>query len=312
LLAVYQRDDKFLLRQIEPQLDAYAVEDLFSKPNDVTVRMPFSVRWTGVLETVRPGRYEFEAIGSGPYRIQLGGETLFEQHPNVPEEPRSVARSAMLPVGAHPLEVVWDSTKRAHTSRRIFQLYWTPPDGTRELIPPSSFRLPTVGGEHTEPFPTIGVQPTPTPIHLTTGSRVSLTELQPSAVEFGFAPPRMNQSIAGPRISLGGTEYARGIGAHAWCRMTYAVPSGAAEFEAIVGLADGIKGCDKASVTFELRDQHDKVLYDSGVIDGTADPKLVRIPLHGVSALTLAVTDAGDGIDCDHANWAEPSFVMAK
>ena len=38
-------------------------------------------------------------------------------------------------------------------------------------------------------------------------------------------------------------------------------------------------------------------------------PRLVDLPVAGVSELTLVVTDAGDGINCDCANWADARLV---
>jgi 4-amino-4-deoxy-L-arabinose transferase-like glycosyltransferase len=309
LMAVYTKNDQPVLTTIEPHLNCFAVEDLLRRPNGVPVHTPFTVSWTGLLQVDVPGMYEFEAEGSGSYVVTLDGETLLQQSVQKPEEPRRARAKRELASGAHPLAAVWDSTRRAHTSRRLFQLYWTPPEGRRELIPPPHFRRSADVSEG-EPLPTLAIPPTPTPIALAPGERVALTELQATSVSFGFAPPRINQSWGGPPITMGGIEYERGIGVHAWCRMTYPVPSNAAELQAIVGLSDGIKECPKASVTFEIRDVHDRLLYESGIVDVFTPPKLASARVEGTPAVTLIVTDGGNGIDCDHANWAEPSFIL--
>jgi len=312
LLAVYKRNDLPVLNTVEPNLNCFAVEDLLHPPNDVPLRMPLTVTWNGLLQVDTPGSYEFEAEGTGPYTVTLDGETLFQQMVQTPEEPRRARAKRTLTAGTHPLAAVWDSTRRAHTSRRLFQLYWVPPAGRRELIPPPHFRYLSEGTTD-QPLPTLAIPPTPTPIALAAGERVSLTTLETTTVSFGFAPPRINQSWGGPPISVGGIEYGHGIGVHAWCKMTYAVPSNAVAFESIVGLAEDVKeGCTKASVTFEVRDDHENLLYDSGIIDVYAQPKLAHADLKGTRTITLIVTDAGDGIDCDHANWAEPAFVLGQ
>jgi hypothetical protein len=92
--------------------------------------------------------------------------------------------------------------------------------------------------------------------------------------------------------------------------MTYAVPARAAAFQAIIGLSDTIGACDKASVTFEVRDQNGRLLHTSGVIERDTPPRPIRVGLRGATEITLVVTDAGDGIDCDHANWAVPAFIL--
>jgi hypothetical protein len=139
LSAFYQRPDGMTLQVIDPQLNAFAVEDRF-QGNDVPfMRMPFTVSWRGALRVDRPGRYEFEAIGSGPYTITLDGEPLLAAKVDVPEQPASTQAVRVLEAGHHPIAVEWDSTKPAHTSRRLFQLFWKPPGGEKELVPPTNF-----------------------------------------------------------------------------------------------------------------------------------------------------------------------------
>ena len=54
-------------------------------------------------------------------------------HPN--PVPRIVARIRR----RHAVEVGDLRFLRAHTTRRLFQLFWTPPGGAKQLIPPSAF-----------------------------------------------------------------------------------------------------------------------------------------------------------------------------
>jgi hypothetical protein len=169
-----------------------------------------------------------------------------------------------------------------------------------------------VPDEEVEPLPTIVIPPTPTPVPLRGGPQISLTDLEPVKTDFGFAPPRVNRAWNGPEISLGGVTYDRGIGTHAWTRMTYEVPANATEFQAVVGLADSRGDCPKASVTFEIWDQSGRRIYDSGLIDGASPPRALRVDVRGKRQITLVVTDAEDGIDCDHANWAVPVFLVGS
>jgi 4-amino-4-deoxy-L-arabinose transferase-like glycosyltransferase len=137
LQALYTRDGQRLLRAIDPLLDAFAVEDMFRPPNDLPVRTPFVAAWDGALTITSPGRYQFEALASGPYTVRLDGATLFEVKETNPDEPRSSRASRDLEPGAHRLHIEWDSRKRPSHTRRMFQLFWTPPGGRRELIPPA-------------------------------------------------------------------------------------------------------------------------------------------------------------------------------
>ena len=168
-----------------------------------------------------------------------------------------------------------------------------------------------VSDDEVRPLATIVIPPTSTPVPLAAGPQISLTSLTPSHVAFGFAAPQIDRTWANTPLVMAGVPYAHGIGMHAWCQMTYAVPSGATAFQAIVGLSDEVHDCTAADVTFEVRDQDDELLFRSGIIDTTSAPLPIRVELQGATAITLAVTEGLNGRDCDHANWALPAFLMA-
>ncbi|HSP99947.1 MAG TPA: glycosyltransferase family 39 protein [Candidatus Dormibacteraeota bacterium] len=124
---------------LDPQINAYAIEQ---RQPSAHVRTPFSAVWRGALRVDHAGTYRFDAIGSGPFRALLDGQPLFAVDDVVPELPAQKAAERELEVGLHPLEVTFDSPKLAQTTRRIFQLFWTPPGGQRQLIPPTNLVPP--------------------------------------------------------------------------------------------------------------------------------------------------------------------------
>jgi hypothetical protein len=138
LLATYVRGDGGSVQSIDPQLNAFAVEDRFPPHADLLARMPFTATWRGALLIETPGRYQFEAQGTGPYAVRLDGEKLLDGAPTMPEQPALARTFRDLEPGPHPIEVTFDSSDKAHTTRRLFQLFWTPPDGTKQLIPPTN------------------------------------------------------------------------------------------------------------------------------------------------------------------------------
>jgi len=152
--------------------------------------------------------------------------------------------------------------------------------------------------------------PTPPRIQLETGPQVQVSSLEPLEVRYGFEPPYVDQTWGGGPIVLGGVRYRHGLGMHAWCRMTYAVPEGATAFQAVVGLADSQRSCPAALVTFEVGGGDGEPLFDSGPVGPTTPPQRVLVALHGERTVTLSVTEAGNGRDCDHASWAEPAFLL--
>jgi hypothetical protein len=143
LTAVYERDGRPVLQVIDPQLNAFAFteEPVFVGANAPMVRVPFSATWSGALRITTPGTYRFEAQGTGTYSVRFDDTDLVEAtHGSVRGYgDRGVFAERGLAAGLHRIEARWTCNKPAQGLRRVFQLYWTPPGGERELIPPPSF-----------------------------------------------------------------------------------------------------------------------------------------------------------------------------
>ena len=67
----------------------------------------------------------------------------------------------------------------------------------------------------------------------------------------------------------------------------------------------------KASIVFQVFGDSKK-LFNSGVMRIGDPAKQVSVPLVGIEELKLVVTDAGDGISWDHADWAEAMLIGGK
>jgi hypothetical protein len=55
-----------------------------------------------------------------------------------------------------------------------------------------------------------------------------------------------------------------------------------------------------------------RVLATAGPLRQHARPQSLFADVRGVERITLVASDAGDGRDCDHANWGNPLFVSKK
>ena len=174
----------------------------------------------------------------------------------------------------------------------------------RSAAAPRPDRSPRQAGS---PDPAAVAQPTDVP----SGARRWLSELTPTTVTYGFLPPKTDRAWDGGVIEMGDVTYRRGIGVHAWTRMTYAVPAEATAFEAVIGLADDTRECEPAAVTFEVLDAAGQVRFASGLIVRGDAPFPVQVPVDDTPQITLVVTEGGNGRDCDHANWADAGFTMA-
>jgi hypothetical protein len=113
--------------------------------------------------------------------------------------------------------------------------------------------------------------------------------------------PQKNKSIDLNAITLNGKTYQKGIGTHASSVIVYNLEKNFTNFETDLGVDSEVGG--NGSVVFQVYVDGLK-LYDSGVMTGATPAKSIRLNVTGVSELKLVVTDSGDGITNDHADWA--------
>lgn len=148
---------------------------------------------------------------------------------------------------------------------------------------------------------------------------VWLDTLDLSKATCGWNKPQRNRALNGAPLRIAGHGFQRGIGTHAPGRFVIQLDGGAKALVAYVGIDDEVSprpSAPKASVVFKVLGDG-KVLWESGVMRVGDGPKAVRVDLAGVKYLELLVTDAGDGLICDHADWvarlegADPAKVHA-
>ncbi|WP_172120548.1 endo-alpha-N-acetylgalactosaminidase family protein [Actinomyces faecalis] len=117
-----------------------------------------------------------------------------------------------------------------------------------------------------------------------------------------------NQAGDGATMTLRGTEYDKGLGAHAYSRVAFDLNGQCHTFAATVGVQDGRAGSVSfkvsavtgvASGTPQLR-----TLQETGVLRQQSDPVELSGDVTGADAVLLEVFDGGDGNGSDHANWA--------
>ncbi|HXC99010.1 MAG TPA: NPCBM/NEW2 domain-containing protein [Verrucomicrobiae bacterium] len=128
-------------------------------------------------------------------------------------------------------------------------------------------------------------------------------------VSQGWGDPHRDLSVDGNPLVIGGHKYEHGLGTHAISIMRIGLDGKAESFTADVGV-DGSESAD-GTVTFTVIGDGKK-LFESGIMHGGDVPKPVSVDLHGVKTLMLFVGDAGDGIDHDHADWADAKIVMTE
>ena len=195
-------------------------------------------------------------------------------------------------------------TKIASGTDYIYQIRATGWDGTASEA--SSIRVSTLDKLELPPVP-----PSPD---------ISITELKPLLAKTGWGQIGTNRTCQGEPMRLLGKTYESGIGVHAASTLVYPVPKGAKGFVATVGLDDEKRSDPRQSVMV-------RVLGDAGEM-GEPPVILGESPLLSdetlriwhfdielstrIRKLHLVVTDAGDGIACDHVDWVNTGFLLSE
>ena len=134
-------------------------------------------------------------------------------------------------------------------------------------------------------------------------AEVPLGSLDLTQMSCGHATPKADAGISGAPLSIRGQRFARGVGTHAPSHFRIALDGRAARFRAVCGVDDD-SSHTAASVRFEVRGDG-RLLWQSPVLRGTSAAERADVPLAGITNLLLSVSDGGDGITSDHADWAD-------
>ena len=135
-----------------------------------------------------------------------------------------------------------------------------------------------------------------------------LSDLDLSKVRQGWGTAQTNRSVTGKPLSIKSVQFERGVGTHAASTLWIDLGQGSDRFLATVGVDDAADP-KAASLSFKVAGDG-KVLWQSGPMIGGQAAQAININVKGVRNLVLVVGDSGDGIEHDHANWAEARFLV--
>ncbi|MDR2982562.1 MAG: NPCBM/NEW2 domain-containing protein, partial [Puniceicoccales bacterium] len=144
--------------------------------------------------------------------------------------------------------------------------------------------------------------------NLFSAETVSLGDLDVTPIQQGWGKPGKNRSVSGKELQIAGKSYSRGIGTHAPSTTIIELDQKAEKFSAMCGVDDATG--DKASVRFQVYGDG-KSLWQSAILRKGDVAVPVSLDVKGVRQLVLLVTDGGDGVDFDHANWADATVTYA-
>lgn len=170
-------------------------------------------------------------------------------------------------------------------------------------------------------------------VTLADGSTIKLTDRKYLRGTCGWGSIGVNRNLEGNSLSINGQKYDNGYAVHANSILLFDIPENAVRFTALVGLDNsGTDQGSKSSVEFmvfdgdptmreETTDQWSggnvtikidpgKQAACSGFISRTtAQTRDMEADIEGAEKLYLVVTNGGDGLSYDHADWANPVLV---
>ncbi|HNT37468.1 MAG TPA: NPCBM/NEW2 domain-containing protein, partial [bacterium] len=116
---------------------------------------------------------------------------------------------------------------------------------------------------------------------------------------------------AGRPLKIGQQEFTRGLYCHATSRIHVRLPQPARAFTALVGVdhnsdTSGGRGSVVFSVSVGGQEK-----FHSSVMRGGEPGVAVNVDLDGASDFLLDISDAGDGIACDQADWADAKVTLS-
>ncbi len=116
----------------------------------------------------------------------------------------------------------------------------------------------------------------------------------------------------GKPMHLGTQTFTRGLYAHAPSRLIVRLPEPGQRFDALVGVDtnDQTSG-GRGSVVFKVHIAG-KEVWTSDVRKEGMPGVPVSVVLGGASEFVLEVTDAGDGISCDQADWLDAAITLSS
>lgn len=144
------------------------------------------------------------------------------------------------------------------------------------------------------------------PLHA--AQTVWLSSLELGKVRQGWGEARKDTAVTQKPMTINGVRYEHGLGTHARSVIWVEMAPGSERFTAWVGVDDAA-GNAKASMEFRVYGDNRR-LWSSGRMTLGQPAKPVEVSLQGLKHLALIVTDAGDGVEFDHADWADARFEV--
>ena len=133
--------------------------------------------------------------------------------------------------------------------------------------------------------------------------QINVDQMDLSSMTTGWRKVNSGKSVEENPLKIAGKVYEKGIGTHAISQYMIALDGKASEFSAGVGVDDE-SGKDATIEFFVIGDK--KILWQSGIVHKGDSASMVKVNLKNIRKLALYVSDGGDNINYDHADWVDP------
>lgn len=184
LLGAYYRSPDWsgapAFTQVDPEISFYF--------HNLPLPRPYTVEWTGKVFAPRTGSYGFSTVSIDESFLAINGVELLANR----QQGASVEGRIQLDQGWHDLRLRFSD----HTGYTRAYLYWTPPGGSREIIPASRLLPPMGAYPGAAAMAELDARPVQTPNVVRTsrtgdtgGSSVDLFRIPPAAPDIVAAAP---------------------------------------------------------------------------------------------------------------------------
>ncbi|MCY6354160.1 NPCBM/NEW2 domain-containing protein [Clostridium sp. ZS2-4] len=179
------------------------------------------------------------------------------------------------------------------------------------IIPPDDYETVTLEFEVKKLSDGSTAKTAPLKVEVPSNKYSYLSNMKWQSATSGFDGVRKDKSVMGNTLKLSGTEYKKGLGTHAKSEIIYNIDKKYSIFSAVVGVDDAQADC--GSVQFHIYGDG-KLIYETGVLKASKDnsqrTEKIDIDVKDVTELKLVVTDGGDGVGSDHADWADAKLYL--
>lgn len=149
---------------------------------------------------------------------------------------------------------------------------------------------------------------------------VYLSDLEPVSIEEKaklisvIFPYQRDRTVLGEKLTLTGRGYRKGLGVHAYSRLTYKLDGNYDSFHAVVGLDDSARTMRTVTGTirFQVLADGRKLLEDGLLLSTTDQHRTIHLPLRGVQELQLIADFGPSGDALARGLWADAFLVRSQ